>query len=712
MNENYNKLLKEIKRYLNKNEILLVEKAYLYAKEKHTGQFRKTGEEYINHPLEVSLILTEIKADCDTICAALLHDTIEDTNATKEEIEKIFNPTIAKLVSDVTKINSINVSTESEYLSSYYKKIIVGMSEDVRVIIIKLADRLHNLRKIYVLPEAKQKAKAKETLEILTPIAHHLGMYKIKSELEDLSLRYLKPDAYFDIVEKLNNTKIEREEYINKMMKEVSLLLKQNKIKHEIKGRVKSIYSIYKKLDKGRSFSDIYDVLAIRILVEKEQECYLALGLIHSKYKPLAKRFKDYIAMPKTNLYQTLHTTVFGLAGNLFEIQIRTYDMDEIAENGIASHWAYKERKNASAEMQNVTEKKLQFYKSIIELNNEKVSAEDFINSVKDEVLNNNIYVYTPKGDVIELPVDSTPIDFAYKVHSEIGDKMIGAVVNNSIVPISHKLKNGDIIKITTNKNSIGPSREWINIAKTTQAKSKIKSFFNKNNKDLYITEGQELLEKELKRNKITLNKFYEKENINKILDVIKVNNLEELYYNIRTNKISVQTIIKDKKQEKKEETSIIKNIISPKIKKENDIIVDNIRNIKTNIASCCLPIPGDELIGYITKNNGISIHRINCINILEKNEKSIPCQWKENTEKKYLSELLVYTKNQENITSDLVNVAVSCNIIIDSFNTISKEKMNTYALKIYVKDLNNLETYIKNLYKIKHVSKIERTMK
>ena len=712
MNENYNKLLKEVRKYLSKNDILLIEKAYKFAEEKHKGQFRKTGEEFINHPLEVALILTEIKADCDTICAALLHDTIEDTNATKEEIDDLFNPVIAKLVSDVTKINSINVSTESEYMSSYYKKIIVGMSEDVRVIIIKLADRLHNLRKIYVLPEEKQKIKAKETLEILTPIAHRLGMYKIKSELEDLSLRYLKPDVYFDIVEKLNNTKIEREEYINKMMNEVSLLLKQNKIKHEIKGRVKSIYSIYKKLDKGKSFSDIYDVLAIRILVEKEQECYLALGLIHSKYKPLAKRFKDYIAMPKTNLYQTLHTTVFGLAGNLFEIQIRTYDMDEIAENGIASHWAYKERKNAANEMQNVTEKKLQFYKSIIELNNEKISAEDFVNSVKDEVLNNNIYVYTPKGDVIELPKGSTPIDFAYRVHSEVGDKMVGAVVNNSIVPLSYELKSGDIIKITTNKNSLGPSREWINIAKTTQAKSKIKNFFNKNNKELYIEEGQDILEKELKRNKIVLSSFYEKDNINKILEEFKLNNIEELFYNIRTNKITLGSIVKPKKEDEKQENNIIKNIISPKIKKENDIIVDNIRNIKTNIASCCLPVPGDEIVGYITKNNGISVHRINCINILEKDEKSIPCKWKENTEKKYLSELLIYTKNQENITTNLVNIAVSCNVIIDSFNTISKEKMNTYVLKVYVKNLNDLDNYIKNLYKVKYISNIERVIK
>ena len=424
--------------YLDKDEIKIIEQAIDYAYSKHEGQYRKTGEEYIIHPLSVAIILTTIKADKDTIIASLLHDVLEDTPTPKEELENLFGKTVANLVDGVTKINSINVSTENEYLTNYYKKIIVGMSEDVRVIIIKLADRLHNMRTLYAIPVDRQKLKAKETLEILAPIAHRLGMHKIKSELEDLSLKYSKPDVYYDVVEKLNNTKIEREECVSKMMDEVSTLLKNNGIKHEIKGRAKSIYSIYKKLDKGRSFSDIYDLLAIRILVDKEQECYLALGLIHSKYKPVSKRFKDYIAMPKTNLYQTLHTTVFGLDGNLFEIQIRTYDMDEIAENGIASHWAYKEHKNAALEMQNITEQKLQFYKSIIELNEEKMTNEDFVNRVKDEVLNNNIYVYTPKGDVFELPNGSTPIDFAYRIHTQVGDKMTGAIVT---YPMSYKME-------------------------------------------------------------------------------------------------------------------------------------------------------------------------------------------------------------------------------------------------------------------------------
>ena len=556
--------------YLEEKDVKEIEKAYLYAKEKHKGQYRRTGEEYIVHPLFVAYILTSINADKDTIIAALLHDTIEDTDVSKSDIKEKFGEVASKLVDGVTKINNINVSTDNEYLTSYYKKIIVGMSEDVRVIIIKLADRLHNMRTLYALDHEKQKRKAKETLEILAPIAHRLGMNKIKSELEELSLKYLKPEAYRDVVEKLNKTKKEREECVKKMMDEVSALLKQNNIKHEIKGRAKSIYSIYKKLDKGRSFNDIYDLLAIRILVDKEQECYLALGLIHSKYKPVSKRFKDFIAMPKTNLYQTLHTTVFGLEGNLFEIQIRTYDMDEIAENGIASHWAYKEQKDAAVEMQNITEQKLQFYKSIIELKDDKLTSEDFVDKVKNEVLNNNIYVYTPKGDVIEMPKGATPIDFAYRVHSQVGDKMTGAIVNNNMVPLTYELQNADIIKIITNNNSKGPSREWLNIVKTTGAKNKIRSFFNRTTKEDYITEGKDLLEKELRRRKIPINEFMHQDNLNRIYKEFKLDSVEDIYLNIGNNKFSAKSIVKKEdnvKEEKKPQKLEIK-------KSDNEIVV------------------------------------------------------------------------------------------------------------------------------------------
>ena len=713
-NVSFDDLLVEVKKYIKDEESLKkLEKAYNYASAMHEGQFRKTGEKYIVHPISVALILTTILADVDTLCAALLHDVIEDTDATKEDLKRDFGEVVANLVDGVTKINNINVSTENEYLTSYYKKIIVGMSEDVRVIIIKLADRLHNMRTLYALPIEKQKKKAKETLEILAPIAHRLGMHKIKSELEDLSLKYLKRDVYYNIVETLNNTKLEREECIREMMDEVSKLLNQNNIKHEIKGRAKSIYSIYRKLDKGRSWNDIYDLLAIRILVEKESECYLALGIIHSKFKPISKRFKDYIAMPKTNLYQTLHTTVFGLNGNLFEIQIRTYDMDEIAENGIASHWAYKENKDAAVEMQNVTEQKLQFYKSIIELNEEKMSTEDFVKSVKEEVLHNNIYVYTPKGDVIELVANATPIDFAYKVHTQVGDKMTGAIVNDNMVPLSYELKNGDIIKIITNKNSNGPSYEWINIAKTTQAKNKIKNFFNRTNKEDYIKNGKELLEKELKRKKISLGDFYKSDVLDKFFKKLKVDDLDDLYLNIGNNKISAHSVVKEFREDDEEEkpNDVLKDVKVENKSFDNDILVGDVDNIKTHMANCCLPVPGDPIVGYITKTNGISIHRKNCQNIDNEDDRMVDVSWNKNTKNKYTSILMIYSKTKDDIMLDIIQSASNMDVQVNSLNLVSKSEKNVYSIEILVDNLEHLNNFMIDLEKVSSISRVERVL-
>ncbi len=701
----FEELQEQLKTYMKDEDLKMVKKAYQLELSYYGKEKRMTGNDYINHPLSVALILTGIHADRDTICAALIHD-IMAKGVTKEELVENFNEVVARLVDGVTKINGINVSVENEYLTTYYKKIIVGMSEDVRVIIIKLADRLHNMRTLYAIPLESQKEKAKETLEILAPIAHRLGMQRIKSELEDLSLRYLKPDVYYDIVERLNNTKLEREMYVNKMMKEVSELLDENGIKHEIKGRAKSIYSIYRKLDKGKTFSNIYDYLAMRVLVDKKEECYLALGLIHSKYKPVSKRFKDYIAMPKTNLYQSLHTTVFGLDGNLFEIQIRTYEMDEISENGIASHWAYKENKNAALEMQNTTEKKLQFYKSIIELNASKMSDEEFLNSVKTEVLNNNVYVYTPKGDVFELMAGATPIDFAYRVHSEIGDKMTGALVNGNIVPLNYELKTGDIVKIITNKASSGPSREWLKIVKTTQAKNKIKSFFLKNSKEDYINSGKDLLEKELRRKKKSITEFMKQENIDVLLKEFKVATLEDFYFQLGSNKISVKALFKEDKQEPVKEIKKAKNNLS-----DQDILVGDFKDIKTHIANCCLPLPGDEIVGFITKNNGISIHRKICENISSTEERVIPVFWNKVTKNKYESDLVVYTNSRDNIILDMIETASNLGVSVESFNILNHKEAFIYQLHVLVKDKEHVEKFMKKLESLQKVIKAERVI-
>ena len=703
-------LINKAKEYIpNEESIDLIKKAYNYAKELHKGQFRESGEEYIIHPLSTAIILTSVYSDTNTICAGLLHDVLEDCDVTKEDLENNFNIDIARLVDGVSKISKMHFSTENEALVEYYKKIIVGMSEDVRVIIIKLADRLHNMRTLWALPVDKQKQKAKEVLEILAPIAHHLGIHKIKSELEDLSLRYLKPDVFYDIAEKLNTTKLERDNAVNLMIGEVSNILKEHNINFEIKGRSKSIYSIYKKMEKGKKFSELYDLLALRILVDKEQDCYTTLGLIHSKFRPMPKRFKDYVAMPKVNGYQSLHTTIFGLDGQIFEIQIRTHKMDEVAENGVAAHWAYKEKKNLNEKVQNSTEAKLQFFKSIMELDSEKMSSEEFVNSVKDEILNDNIYVFTPKGDIFELPIGSTPIDFAYKVHTKVGDTMVGAIVNNSIVSLDYKLNNNDIVKIITNRNST-PSKEWLNIVKTTQAKNKIRAFFTRSEKEIYIERGKENLEKELRKRKIPFQEFFGNENVNKILSTTKCSDIDELYLTIGNNKFSSQYVINlIYKDETKEEDDTQKSNIE-KIK-DTDIIVNGINNIKVNIANCCNPLPGDDIIGYVSIK-GITVHRISCPNIDKLEDRMVNVSWGEENNTKYISSILVTTNKYDKAMLEIMQKASVSNIAIDNIKTLSRTDIVIYEIDLRVNSLNRLNNFMRDLNSLKYVTNVERIMR
>ncbi|MBR6136667.1 MAG: bifunctional (p)ppGpp synthetase/guanosine-3',5'-bis(diphosphate) 3'-pyrophosphohydrolase [Bacilli bacterium] len=704
-------VLEKVRTYVEDEEqIKVIEKAYEFANLKHKGQFRKSGEAFICHPLNVALILTTIYADYETISAGLMHDVLEDCDCTPEEMEEEFGPTITKLVKGVTKLTNINFSTENEYLIDYYKKIIVGMSEDVRVIIIKLCDRLHNMRTLWAIPEDRQKIKAHESLDIFAPIAHHLGIHKIKSELEDLSLRYLKPEVFYDIAEKLNKTKIERDRIVYDMQNEITELLNEHHIPHEIKGRSKSIYSIYNKLDKGKKFSDIYDLLALRVLVNTEQECYLALGLIHSVFRPLPKRFKDYVAMPKPNMYQSLHTTVFGIEGYLFEIQIRTYDIDEVAENGIAAHWSYKENKgsNSNANLTSTTEQKLQFFKSIIDLSQEKMSNEDFVNSVKDEVLNNNIYCFTPKGDVIELPRGATPLDFAYKIHTKVGETTVGAIVNNNIVPLDYELQDNDIVKINTNKSST-PSKEWINMAKCSTTKNKIKAFFTKNERDIYIERGKYTLEKELRKRKLVFSEFLTDENIKKICDEIHADDLDEIYLSIGNGKATVNGVINVIHREEDTTPKIVK--FSPK-SIDADIIVSGIDKVKVNLANCCNPVYGDEIIGYITKGNGISVHRINCHNLENVDERTVDVLWNTNTNKRYLTCLLIYINDSENHMLDIVQSISMMNVSVDGIQVLGRGDKSTYELTCYVTGLDQLEKLIVNIEKHRYVEKVERAMR
>ena len=701
-------LIEKIKNYNdNKDDLTLIRNAYDYAYRKHFSQKRITGDDYIIHPLNVAWILTDVNADAEAIAAALLHDTIEDSDSTYDEIKELFGENVAKIVDGVTKINRINFSSDSEQMAANQRKILVGLSTDVRVLIVKLADRLHNMRTLYVLSEAKQKRKAKETLEILTPVAHRLGMYKLKSELEDLSLRYLNPDAYYDIVEKLNLKKTERDAAVSKMLEEVSNLLNEHHIPHEIKGRSKSIYSIYNKMNKGKKFEDIYDILALRVFVNTEQECYLALGLIHSKYKPVPKRFKDYIAMPKTNLYQSLHTTVFGLDGKLFEIQIRTYEMDKIAEYGIASHFSYKENKTVN--MKDQMEQKLEIFRSIIELNEESNTSVEFISNVKKDILfNDSIYVYTPKGDVIELPKGATCVDFAYRVHSEVGDKMVGAIVNDNIVPFDYILKTGDIIKINTSKLSKGPNKDWLNFAITSGARNKIRAFYTKREKDENLSRGQELFEKAIHKKNIsvteTLNEY-----LDTILETFKLKDLDDLYLAIGSGKYTVSSVLKViNKKENPSQKILNKTNNNKKQVLKNDVLVEGLNEIKVSLSGCCKPIPGDNIIGYITKGSGITIHRSNCKNIIELDERLINVKWNDEVNKKFPTDLILYTDTNDNLLN-IITIASANNIIIEGVNTITKSEFKIYTMTIMVENTECLDKFIRALSNLKFVNKIER---
>ena len=691
-----NDIIDFVKQYNTSNEIEIISKSYDYAK-----NYLKVEE--IKKALNVAYLLTTINADCETIAACFLCNLFFNEKVERKNIENEFGTIITKLSYNIYKLDSISLSTENDYLVEYYKKVIVGMTEDVRVIIVSLCERVYLMRTLSNMEIDKQKKIAKETLEIFAPLAHHLGVYKLKSELEDLSLRYLKPDVYYSIVEKLDSTKQERDNIINEMMMEVDNLLTEHNIPHEIKGRSKSIYSIYNKLDKGRKFSDIYDLLALRVLVKDEASCYLVLGLIHSKFKPIAKRFKDFIAMPKSNGYESLHTTVFGSKNELFEIQIRTYEMNDIAENGVAAHWSYKEHKDAFNLSR--TDAKLEFFKAIIDLNQNETNADNIYNSVREDNLDDNIYVFTPKGDVIELPKGSTPVDFAYRVHTKVGEEMIGALVNNQIVPLNYHLQDGDVVKINTSKSSSGPKEDWLSFVKLTQTKNKIKNFFAKTRRDELINFGKESLEKELRRHKLSINDFNSSDNIKKILKELHLKNIEALYLEIGSNKYNPKYIINLLAPEVKEEQVDVK----PIIKNELDINVSGMNDIYVSIASCCLPIPGDDIVGYITKNNGITIHRANCSNLLHLEERMVDVRFNEVTKNKYLTSITVSLKNNQNRLGDILNKITSRNLIIDSVHTVYRDNAINYKINFYVLNLSILEKLIIDLSKLRYVKEVVR---
>lgn len=686
-----------------------IKKAYLYAYNEHKGMKRLTGDDFITHPLEVTKILMDLNVDDTTIIAALLHKVINNGNKTYEDLVNDFGEDIAKIVLSVSKINKLELPDNNESSVIYLRKILVGLAQDVRVLYIKLADRLHNMRTNWAINPQKQKQKAEETMSVLVPIAHRLGINSIKSELENLSLYYLKPDVYNDILEKLNETVDELNGYLEEMKESIIDLLTEAGIKFEIKGRVKSVYSIYNKLSNGKEWSKIYDILALRIFVEEESDCYQVIGLIHSRFRPMPKRFKDYIASPKENMYQSLHTTVFGIEGHVFEIQVRTYEMDEIAEKGIASHWSYKEK--GTKKIQNVMEQKLEMFRNVIESSNNDTDA-DFESKVNADIFSDLIYTYTPKGDVVELPIGSTPIDFAYRIHSRVGDTTVGAIVNDQIVPLSYELKNDDVVNIKTNNNGT-PNKDWLSFVKTSQARNKIKAFFSKQDKEEYIEKGKNILETELRKRKMAFNEVLTPETIEKLIKDLKVKDLDEIYLSIGSLRFTAGYIINLTKADRHEVDDALfeRKLSIPKINYKSDILVEGNSDIMVNIAKCCMPIKGDEIVGFITKGQGISVHKKGCSNVPDNSERVVDVSWNMDASNYYFTNIYVYVAAGFDLLVNIITEVGKLGCIVRSCNTKEFDNKTMYEINIRIKDKVELDNVMKNIRKIHNVIDVKEEM-
>lgn len=664
------------------------------------------------HPITVAEIVSNLNSDLTTILTALLYDLILENNVSIEEVKESFGENVATLITNLEKLDNLKLSSYNESSSIYLRKVLVGISEDVRVLILKLADRLMELREYEKYPVEEQKRLVNETMNVLIPIAHRLGINSIKSELENLCLKISKPDVYNEVLEKLDGTYVELSATLEDMKQSIIDILTEHGISFKIKARVKSVYSIYNKLSAGKKWRDIYDILAMRLIVPTVDECYLTIGLIHAKYRPIPKRFKDYIAMPKENMYQSLHTSVFGNDGHIFEIQVRTPEMDELAEHGIASHWSYKE--HGTSVVQNLMEQKLEIFRNTIDLVKNEDNDEAITKSIENELLSNFIYVFTPKGDVMELPYGATPIDFAYRIHSNVGDKMVGAIVNDQIVPIDYILQDGDIVKINTNQNS-KPNLDWLKIVKTTGAKNKIKSYFSRIDRENYCNQGKELLEKELRKQKLSFNNIFTEENINKVLNELKLKTIDELYLSIGSLRYTANYIINIITEDKKDIKDIMFDRVNRKqtssnINYKNDIVVAGTDNILVNLAKCCNPIPGDDIIGYITKGQGVSVHKKSCPNIKDLTERIIDVKWNNNDSNKlFITNITILTNSKDNHILDIVTIASTRSISINSIKEKDNGDYINYNLSIKVQNTHELELFLEDIHNLSFVTEVYR---
>lgn len=714
--------------YLSEKDTAFVQHAYDYAKKAHENQYRKSGEPYIIHPIQVGGILVHLGMDAETIAGGFLHDVVEDTDVTLQELEEHFNSEVAMLVDGVTKLGKIRYKSKEAQQAENHRKMFIAMSKDIRVILIKLADRMHNMRTLKHLPPEKQRRIANETLEIFAPLAHRLGISAIKWELEDASLRYLNPQQYYRIVNLMKQKRQEREFYIDEVMKEVQKQLKDVNIQAEFSGRPKHLYSIYRKMViQNKQFNEIYDLLAVRVIVNSIKDCYAVLGIIHTCWKPMPGRFKDYIAMPKPNLYQSLHTTVIGPKGAPLEVQIRTKEMHKIAEYGIAAHWAYKEGTKIDHQKDS-SEKKLAWFREILESQSETNDAEEFMESLKVELFADMVYVFTPKGDVIELPKGSVPIDFAYKIHTEVGNHTIGARINGKMEPLDYKLNNGDIVEVMTSKHSYGPSRDWLKMGQTSQARNKIKQFFKKQQRDENVVKGKELVDKEVRATDFDPKEVMTNDNLQRVADRFNFISIDDMYaavgyQGITASQIATRLTDKIRQREKNKELEETiehaqKKTHTPKSphRRDSGVRVEGVDNLLVRLAKCCNPVPGDEIVGFITKGRGVSVHRQDCPNMKVDGvkERELHVEWENTTtrSKQYHVDLEISGYDRHGLLNDVLQTVneIGTKIIAVSGKS-DRNKMVVIHLTILIHNLGHLRKVVERLKQIKDIYTVERVV-
>ena len=703
----------------------LIMKAYNYAVEHHGEQKRRSGEPYIIHPLNVAYILAGVGLDEATICAALLHDVVEDTDATDADLRREFGDEIADMVAGVTKLETMQFTTVEEQQVEDYRKMFLAMGKDIRVIILKIADRLHNMRTLKYLKRDRQIANAKETMEIYAPLANRLGLYSMKWELEDLSFKYLYPEEYHELVEGINKKREERLKFIEKIMADIRVQLKKQHIDAEVTGRAKHLYSIYRKMKRdNKTLDQIYDLFALRILVNSIKDCYAALGVVHEMYSPMPGRFKDYIAVPKPNMYQSIHTTLLGDKGTPFEVQIRTWDMHRVAEYGIAAHWAYKEASYFGKKQSvKVEEDKLAWLRESLEWQKDMQDPQEFLATLKTELFEDEVYVFTPKGAIKILPRNATPIDFAYSIHEEIGNHMTGCKINSKMMPIITPLKSGDIIEIITSDNSKGPSRDWLKFVKSTKAKNKINGWFKKAEKSENIEKGKDLIEKEIKRIGMSHSDLFKQEYIDAMLDRYKYKNIEDMYAAVGFGANSAVKVIARMLQEYRkehQEENVEEKIEELKKQKENKrkpsssgVVVEGIDNCLVKLSKCCNPLPGDEIIGYITKGRGVSVHRKDCVNVkdlLTEENRIIDVKWYEEAKENYNVTLEVLANDRKGLLVDILNTVkeTKANLMGVSTKT-TKERIAIMDIDLEVENIEELNKVIRNIKKVDSVYEVRR---